>query len=210
MYSTTTTTTTERNLPDRHNPLHLRRELILPFRRESNHTVKMRIFTTASALALVLVSEYSTVESFSTTTTRTNAAIAPSRLFSTVGEDQQQQQRGGPPPGVQGGPPPQGGPPQGGPPQGGPPGGPPQGGPPPQTPAQKLLEQGLDVAFNFLYAGDEIGLQDSSKNLRVLWTRVSRTRPTNFFTKRQFQYIFVNSNLPLCHFVIFVFKTSPF
>ena len=140
----------------------------------------MRIFRTASALlALVLLSEYSTVESFSTTTTtRSNAAVAPSRLFSTVGEDQQQQQRGGSPPSVQGGPPPQGGPSQGGPPQGGPPGGPPQGGPPPQTPAQKLLEQGLDVAFNFLYAGDEIGLQDSSKNLRVLWTRVSRTRPT--------------------------------
>eukprot|EP00534_Pseudo-nitzschia_fraudulenta_P001309 CAMPEP_0201117616 /NCGR_PEP_ID=MMETSP0850-20130426/1602_1 /ASSEMBLY_ACC=CAM_ASM_000622 /TAXON_ID=183588 /ORGANISM="Pseudo-nitzschia fraudulenta, Strain WWA7" /LENGTH=415 /DNA_ID=CAMNT_0047382081 /DNA_START=122 /DNA_END=1366 /DNA_ORIENTATION=+ len=104
------------------------------------------------------------------------------RLFSTVGEEHQQQQqqqqqqqtRGGPPASAtegrpSGGPPGTGGPP-GGPPGGGG-GGPPGGGPPPQTRAQKLLEVGLDFAFEVLYFGDDIGLQDSSKNLRVLWTR---------------------------------------
>jgi len=68
--------------------------------------------------------------------------------------------------------PPQGGPPKGGPPQGGPPqGGPPGGGPPPQTKGQKLLEKVFDVGFQLLYLGDDSGIRDSSKNLRVLWTR---------------------------------------
>lgn len=140
----------------------------------------MKIITASLALILlVLFRASNTVESFSTTTASAKAAW---RLFSSV---DQQQQQGGPPasavrPG--GGPPtggPQGGPPGGGPPRGGPPGGGPPGGgggPPPQTTAQKFLEQGLDVAFKILYLGDEIGLQDSSKNLRVLWTRVSRTQ----------------------------------
>ena len=43
--------------------------------------------------------------------------------------------------------------------------------PPPQTPAQKVLEKGFDLAFKLLYVGDESGIRDSSKNLRVLWTR---------------------------------------
>ena len=153
----------------------------------------MKIFTATSS-ALIFLSSFrdsNTVESFTTTNGVTsgrskvartndkhpmNSFATASRLFSTVGE-QQQQQTGGPPASVrQGGPPsggPQGGPPQGGPPQGGPTGG---GGPPPQTTAQKLLEKGLDIAFNFLYIGDDIGLQDSSKNLRVLWTRVSEVK----------------------------------
>ena len=45
------------------------------------------------------------------------------------------------------------------------------GGPPPQTAAQKVLEQVFEVAFKLLYIGDESGIRDSSKNLRVLWTR---------------------------------------
>ena len=71
---------------------------------------------------------------------------------------------GGPPVVGPGGPPP---------PMGGPPGGPPQskGGPPEQTRAQKLLEAAFEVGFKLLYLGDDSGIQDSSKNLRVLWTR---------------------------------------
>lgn len=149
--------------------------------------ITMKIFTVS--LALILLSSFQesqTAESFSTKPStnagKTNSVstISSSSLFSSIGEKQeQQQQQGGPPPASKGRPgsPPQGGPPQGGPPggaPGGPPGGPPPGGgPPPQTTAQRLLEQGLDVAFDVLYLGDEIGLQDSSKNLRVLWTRVS-------------------------------------
>lgn len=60
--------------------------------------------------------------------------------------------------------PPQGGPPQGGPPQGG-------GGPPPQTAAQKILESAFEVGFRLLYLGDDSGIQDSSKNLRVFYGR---------------------------------------
>ena len=154
----------------------------------------MKTFTVS--LALVLLSSFQeshTAESFSTNAStnagKTNSVstISSSSLFSSIGEKQeQQQQQGGPPPASKGRPgsPPQGGPPQGGPPggaPGGPPGGPPPGGgPPPQTAAQRLLEQGLDVAFDVLYLGDEIGLQDSSKNLRVLWTRVS-TRIDSFW-----------------------------
>ena len=37
--------------------------------------------------------------------------------------------------------------------------------------AQKVLEQVFEVAFKLLYLGDESGIRDSSKNLRVLWTR---------------------------------------
>lgn len=65
-----------------------------------------------------------------------------------------------------------GGPPIGAPQAGGPPppaGGP--GGPPPQTTAQKVLEVALEIAFKLLYLGDDSGVKDSSKNLRVLWTR---------------------------------------
>lgn len=144
----------------------------------------MKMKTTSFALILLSSFQESTiVESFSTTASvRGNKAIAtaerqthriqpndsfafvsPSRLFSSVGEQQEQpQQQRGPPPSR---------------PPGGPPGGvgPPGGGPPPQTKAQKLLEQGLDFVFKMLYLGDEIGLQDSSKNLRVLWTRVSES-----------------------------------
>jgi hypothetical protein len=131
----------------------------------------MKISTTS--FALILLSSFqdsTTVESFSTTASVREykavaaaerqiyliqpkdsfAFVSPSRLFSSVGEQQQQQQRG---------PPPGGG----------------RGGPPPQTKAQKILEQCLDVIFKILYLGDEIGLQDSSKNLRVLWTRVSES-----------------------------------
>ena len=68
---------------------------------------------------------------------------------------------GGPPPGVVGG----GG---GGPPRVPPTGGK-GGGPPPGNP---LLEKAFDLAFKLFYLGDNSGIQDSSKNLRVLWTRV--------------------------------------
>lgn len=64
--------------------------------------------------------------------------------------------------------------PGGGPPQSsGGPGGPPQakGGPPAQTRAQKVLEVAFDAGFKLLYLGDDSGIRDSSKNLRVLWTR---------------------------------------
>jgi methyltransferase (TIGR00027 family) len=68
-------------------------------------------------------------------------------------------------PGGPGGPPQsKGGPPGGGPPQS-------KGGPPAPTRAQQILEAALDVGFKLLYLGDDSGIQDSSKNLRVLWTR---------------------------------------
>mmetsp|Transcript_41380 Transcript_41380/g.49645 ORF Transcript_41380/g.49645 Transcript_41380/m.49645 type:complete len:353 (-) Transcript_41380:4-1062(-) len=41
-------------------------------------------------------------------------------------------------------------------------------GPPPPNP---LLETAFEAAFRLLYTGDDSGIQDSSKNLRVLWTR---------------------------------------
>ena len=78
---------------------------------------------------------------------------------------------GGPPPGTPGGPPPgtPGGPPPGV--AGGGPGGPPVAG----TAAPGGLEKVFDTAWPLLYAFDEDGKQDgvrdSSKNLRVLWTR---------------------------------------
>jgi len=53
---------------------------------------------------------------------------------------------------------------------GGPPGGP-RGGPPPPTRSQKILEKVFGAAFPLLYLGDRSGIRDSSKNLRVLWTR---------------------------------------
>jgi methyltransferase (TIGR00027 family) len=59
---------------------------------------------------------------------------------------------------------------KGGPPQGGPPGS--KGGPPAQpTRIQKILEGAFDVGFKCLYLGDDSGIKDESKNLRVLWTR---------------------------------------
>jgi len=148
----------------------------------------MKIFTVSSALILLAsVRESHIVESFSTKDAVTgrsmavptadksgsktrNHFVAASSLFSTVGE----QQKGGPPGSIPTDGRPSGlpgGPPGSGPPRGPPGGGPPGGGPPPQTKAQKLLEQGLEVAFKLLYLGDEVGLKDSSKNLRVLWTR---------------------------------------
>lgn len=91
--------------------------------------------------------------------------------------------QGGPP----GGPPAEGGPPTGtmtgggppagavtgGRPGGGPPGtgGPPGGGPGGPPPQNELLESAFEVAFSLLYVGDDSGIRDSSKNLRVLWTR---------------------------------------
>lgn len=60
--------------------------------------------------------------------------------------------------------------PQGPPPPGG---GPPsrKGGPPPTTAGQEFLEEFLEVAFKFLYLWDDSGVVETSKNLRVLWTR---------------------------------------
>ena len=61
------------------------------------------------------------------------------------------------------------GPPVGdGPPRGGPPSAPPSGGPPPSSP---LVESIINNAFKVLYVADSRSLIDSSKNLRVLWTR---------------------------------------
>jgi len=64
-----------------------------------------------------------------------------------------------------------GGPPQskGGPPQAK--GGPPQakGGPPPFI--MKVLDIAFEIVFKLLYFTDDSGIRDSSKNLRVLWTR---------------------------------------
>ena len=75
---------------------------------------------------------------------------------------------GGPPPGTPGGP---GGPPVGG---GGPPGGG-GGGGPPGTGAPGGIEKVFETAWPLLYAfdaeGRQDGVRDSSKNLRVLWTR---------------------------------------
>jgi O-methyltransferase involved in polyketide biosynthesis len=75
---------------------------------------------------------------------------------------------GGPPPGTPGGP--------GGPPIGSSGGGPPVGGPPGGgTGAPGGLEKVFETAWPLLYAfdseGKQDGVRDSSKNLRVLWTR---------------------------------------
>jgi len=56
------------------------------------------------------------------------------------------------------------GPTQGGPPQ-------PKGGPPSPTWTGKILEAAFEIVFKLLYIGDDSGIKDSSKNLRVLWTR---------------------------------------
>lgn len=53
---------------------------------------------------------------------------------------------------------------QGGPPQ-------PKGGPPEVKWTGKILESAFEIVFKLLYLGDDSGIQDSSKNLRVLWTR---------------------------------------
>jgi len=45
------------------------------------------------------------------------------------------------------------------------------GGPPPPTAGQQFLEEFLEVAFKFLYLWDDSGVVETSKNLRVLWTR---------------------------------------
>ena len=72
---------------------------------------------------------------------------------------------GGPPPGTPGGTPPGvGGPPKG---AGGPPG---TAAGPGNTAAPAWLETAFEVAFKLFYLGDETVI-DSSKNLRVLWTR---------------------------------------
>lgn len=46
-----------------------------------------------------------------------------------------------------------------------------RGGPPKPTPLQRFLEQFLEVVFPLLYLGDDSGVREESKNLRVLWTR---------------------------------------
>ena len=83
---------------------------------------------------------------------------------------------GGPPPGVGGPPPGVGGPPPGvgGPPRGGPPrGGPPRGGPPgASTISSPLFESTVNTIFTLLYTfSPDMSVDESSKNLRVLWTR---------------------------------------
>ena len=72
---------------------------------------------------------------------------------------------GGPPPGVA-----TGGPPRGPPPgvKGGPPGGPPKK---QRDETNPLVDAVVDALFSLLYLGDDSGAADSSKNLRVLWTR---------------------------------------
>ena len=44
-------------------------------------------------------------------------------------------------------------------------------GPPPRTTAQKAVDWAFETAFPMLYAFENEGMLDSSKNLRVLWTR---------------------------------------
>ena len=58
-------------------------------------------------------------------------------------------------------------------PPGSPPGGPTKGSPRgPSTGSQnEFLENFFEIAFSILYIGDDSGIIDSSKNLRVLWTR---------------------------------------
>ena len=72
---------------------------------------------------------------------------------------------GGPPPGVA-----TGGPPRGPPPgvKGGPPGGPPKK---QRDETNPVVDAAVDALFSLLYVGDDSGAADSSKNLRVLWTR---------------------------------------
>ena len=72
---------------------------------------------------------------------------------------------GGPPPGVA-----SGGPPRGPPPgvKGGPPGGPPKK---QRDETNAVVDAAIDALFSLLYLGDDSGAADSSKNLRVLWTR---------------------------------------
>ena len=68
--------------------------------------------------------------------------------------------QGGPPPGTPGGP--------GGPPAGRPGGG---GGQPQRDETNAAIDLAIDALFGVLYAFDDTGAKDSSKNLRVLWTR---------------------------------------
>jgi methyltransferase (TIGR00027 family) len=103
---------------------------------------------------LVLVCFWITAEAFSAPNGIQGKSLIPNQASGAPGS---------PPPGS----PPQGGPPQGRPPQGGPP----QGGPPPPTRVQKVLEIAFEAGFKLLYLGDDSGIKDSSKNLRVLWTR---------------------------------------
>lgn len=49
--------------------------------------------------------------------------------------------------------------------------GPPKGGPPADTRVQRVLDATFNTAFSALYLFDRSGMKDSSKNLRVLWTR---------------------------------------
>ena len=77
----------------------------------------------------------------------------------------------GPPPGVAttGNPPP-------GAALGNPPGGPPAGAGPPQKQRDETnpaIDAAVDALFGLLYAFDDTGARDSSKNLRVLWTRAA-------------------------------------
>ena len=62
-----------------------------------------------------------------------------------------------------------GGPPRGPPPgvKGGPPGGPPKQ----RDETNAVVDAAVDALFSLLYLGDDSGAADSSKNLRVLWTR---------------------------------------
>ena len=63
-----------------------------------------------------------------------------------------------------------GGPPRGPPPgvKGGPPGGPPKK---QRDETNPVVDAAVDALFSLLYVGDDSGAADSSKNLRVLWTR---------------------------------------
>jgi len=100
-------------------------------------------------------------------------------LFMTNGGSSGPHGLEGGPPGSKSGPPQsKGGPPgsMGGPPgsKGGPPGA--KGGPPgsnngPPGQLAQVLDTIVDVAFALLYLGDSNTIRDSSKNLRVLWTR---------------------------------------
>ena len=47
----------------------------------------------------------------------------------------------------------------------------PPGAPPPPTRVQRVLDATFNAAFSGLYLFDRSGVKDSSKNLRVLWTR---------------------------------------
>ena len=94
---------------------------------------------------------------------------------------------GGPPPGVA-----TGGPPRGPPPgvKGGPPGGPPKK---QKDETNPLVDAAVDALFSLLYLGDDSGAADSSKNLRVLWTRAVLSGRGNIDDPQAFEWLPTNT-----------------